>query len=94
MLYIGVTADLISRITQHKNGTGSNFTRKYGLQVLLYFEEYTAIDQAIAREKQLKNWHKEWKWNLIKSNNPELKDLFDELYPWPSIYFKVFYFRS
>ena len=79
MLYIGVTADLFSRIAQHKNGLGSIFTRKYGLHVLLYFEEFTAIDQAIAREKQLKNWHKEWKWNLIKSTNSELQDLFDEL---------------
>ncbi len=79
MLYIGVTADLVSRISQHKNGSGSIFTRKYGLHVLLHFEEFTAIDQAIAREKQLKNWHKEWKWNLIRSTNPELKDLFAEL---------------
>ena len=79
MLYIGVTPDLFSRIAQHKNGKGSIFTRKYGLDVLVYFEEFTEIDQAIAREKQLKNWHKEWKWNLVKSTNPELKDLFDEL---------------
>ncbi len=75
VLYIGVTADLPKRIIQHKNGTGSAFTAKYNVVDLVYFEEFTAIEQAIARETQLKNWHREWKYNLIKSLNPELKDL-------------------
>ena len=79
VLYIGVTSDLQKRILQHKNGEGSEFTRKYKLKLLLYFEEFTDIHQAISREKQLKNWHKDWKWNLIRSENPELKDLFEEL---------------
>ncbi len=79
MLYIGVTSDLKKRISDHKNEIGSSFTQKYHLKYLIYFEEFTAIEQAIAREKQLKNWHKDWKWNLIKSINPELKDLYDEL---------------
>lgn len=78
-LYIGVTSDIYKRISQHKNGEGSVFTKRYLLNALVYFEEFSAIDQAIAREKQLKNWHKEWKWNLIKSENPELKDLFEEM---------------
>lgn len=55
MLYIGVTADLVERTTQHKNGEGSAFTRKYHLKYLVYFEEFSDINQAIAREKQLKN---------------------------------------
>ena len=79
MLYIGVTSNLKKRISAYKNEIGSSFTQKYHLKYLIYFEEFTAIEQAIAREKQLKNWHKDWKWNLIKSINPELKDLYDEL---------------
>ena len=75
MLYIGVTSDLTKRIVEHKNGVGSKFTHKYNLKELIYFEEFTDISQAIAREKQLKNWHKDWKWNLIKENNPDFKEL-------------------
>jgi len=75
MLYIGVTSDLPKRITEHKNGIGSEFTKKYNLKTLIYFEEFTDINQAISREKQLKNWHKDWKWNLIKESNPELTEL-------------------
>ena len=81
MLYIGVTSNLYMRIVEHKSGKGSIFTEKYSIKDLLYFEEFTSIEQAIAREKQLKNWHKEWKWNLIKQVNPELKDLFEDLTP-------------
>lgn len=79
MLYIGVTSDIITRTIQHKNKEGSIFTKKYNLDILIYFEEFSAIEQAIAREKQLKNWHREWKWNLVKTKNPELKDLFEEM---------------
>ena len=78
-LYVGVTSNLYNRLIEHKSGKGSIFTRKYSIDQLLYFEEFTAIDQAIAREKQLKNWHREWKWNLIKEKNPELNDLFEKL---------------
>jgi len=79
MLYIGVTSDLKKRITEHTDDLGSSFTRKYNLKFLIYFEEFSDINQAIAREKQLKNWHKDWKWNLVKSLNPELKDLYEDL---------------
>ena len=79
MLYIGVTSDLQKRISDHKNGIGSSFAQKNHLKYLIYFEDFTAITQAIAREKQLKNWHKDWKWNLIKSVNPEFNDLYDQL---------------
>ncbi len=70
VLYIGVTSDLLKRITEHKNSIGSIFTKKYNLKYLIYFEEFSSIDQAIQREKQLKNWRKEWKWKLIKELNP------------------------
>ena len=73
--YIGVTNDLQKRIVEHQNGIGSEFTRKYNLKDLIYFEKFTDINQAISREKQLKNWHKDWKINLIKKSNPTLKTL-------------------
>jgi putative endonuclease len=77
--YIGVTSDLKSRIWQHINGEGSAFVKKYKLYDLVYFEYFQRITDAIDREKQLKNWHQDWKINLIKSVNPEMKDLKDQL---------------
>ena len=73
--YIGVTSDLEQRVTQHISGKGSTFTRKYNLKYLIYFENFTDINQAISREKQLKNWHHDWKINLIKEINPKLETL-------------------
>jgi putative endonuclease len=73
--YIGVTADLSKRILDHQNDFGSIFTKKYNLKYLIYFEEFSDMNQAIAREKQLKNWHKDWKINLIKELNPKLETL-------------------
>lgn len=77
-LYIGVTNDLMRRVKEHKGLEGSAFTTKYKLTDLLYFETINGFQNAIDREKQLKNWHKEWKWNLIKETNPELKDLSED----------------
>jgi putative endonuclease len=77
--YIGVTSNLKTRIADHKNGIGSEFTKKYKLTDLLYYEDFPDIYQAIDREKQLKNWHKQWKINLIKSANPAMNDLFWEI---------------
>ena len=80
--YIGVTADLRARIWQHVNNEGSAFVKKYKLYDLVYYEYFERIADAIDREKQLKNWHRDWKINLIKSENPDMKDLkgglFDE----------------
>lgn len=73
--YVGVTADLNKRIIEHQNEIGSVFTKKYNLKYLIYFEEFNDINQAIAREKQIKNWRKDWKLNLIKENNPNLETL-------------------
>ncbi len=70
--YIGVTSNLNERVNQNVNGIGSKFTTKYNITDLIYFEEFTDIIQAISREKQLKNWHHEWKINLIKEKNPKL----------------------
>ena len=74
-LYIGMTNDLVMRVAEHKAHVNSGFTAKYDCKVLLYYEEFPSAGQAIAREKQLKNWHREWKINLIKEQNPDLADL-------------------
>ena len=76
--YIGVTNDLERRVKEHKNEQGSAFTSKYKLTSLVYYEVISGIKTAIAREKQLKNWHRQWKINLIKETNPEMLDLASE----------------
>ena len=78
-LYIGVTANLPARIMQHRNGSGSDFCRKYGLTRLVYMERHERIEDAIAREKTLKTWRRAWKLNLIGQHNPEWDDLFPTL---------------
>ena len=75
VLYIGVTSELISRVIQHKKGNASLFTKKYKCQFLVYFEHYGFIEEAIAREKVLKNWKRAWKYELIRKFNPDLRDL-------------------
>lgn len=75
-LYIGVTGDLIQRIDQHKNKIADGFTKKYGVDKLVYFEETTEIESAILREKQLKKWNRSWKLALIEKQNPNWDDLF------------------
>jgi putative endonuclease len=73
--YIGVTSNLKNRVLDHILGKGSKFTSKYNLSDLVYFEEFSDIKQAILREKQLKNWHHDWKINLIKQLNPTFRKL-------------------
>lgn len=74
-LYIGVTSEIYDRVRQHKNGTFEGFSKKYGCTRLLYYESHESINQSIAREKQLKGWRREKKLNLIRTQNPEFKDL-------------------
>lgn len=71
VLYTGVTADIVQRYWQHRNGLGSAFVRRYGLDRLVRAEPYPTIIDAIAREKQIKNWHRQWKIELVESDNPE-----------------------
>jgi putative endonuclease len=73
--YVGVTNDLERRVKEHKGGEGSEFTSKYNLTHLVYYEVISDIKTAIQREKQLKNWHRNWKIDLIKELNPEMLDL-------------------
>ena len=74
-LYIGVTSNLPKRVWEHKNKVVEGFTEKYNVDKLVYFETTDSIESAIKREKQLKNWHRQWKINLIKENNPDFRDL-------------------
>ena len=74
VFYVGVTSNLESRVLAHKNGE-SKFTAKYNCTDLLYYEDYTNVRNAIAQEKQLKKWKREWKEELIRKENPEMNDL-------------------
>jgi putative endonuclease len=75
-LYIGVTNSIERRIEEHKNKLDPNcFTAKYNVNILVYFETFQYIDDAIKREKQLKKWNRQWKINLIEEDNKDWKDL-------------------
>ena len=80
VLYIGTTRDLQHRVWEHKNKSTYGFTSKYNVTKLVYYEEFDMAIDAFAREKQLKNWHREWKLNLIKKTNPFFNDLAIEWY--------------
>ena len=77
-IYIGVTSDVRGRVSDHKQGVADGFTKKYGVKQLVYYEMHATMDEAIAREKQLKNWKRAWKLRLIEEMNPEWIDLLDE----------------
>ena len=74
-LYIGVTNDLVRRVYQHKTPP-ADFTSRYGIHLLVWFECYDDIRNAITREKELKTSRREWKINLIERSNPEWVDLY------------------
>ena len=74
-LYIGVTSELIARLYQHRTGQVRGFTSRYGVYRLVRFELFESMYEAIAREKQLKRLHRQWKINLIESENPRWVDL-------------------
>ena len=74
-LYIGVTNDIFRRIAEHRAGTGSTFTKKYGVTQLVWFEEFGDIRVAIQRETSLKRWPRAWKVNLIERDNPHWQGL-------------------
>jgi putative endonuclease len=73
-LYIGVT-NLPTRLEQHRSGRGSEFVKKYGVFLPIHAEAFASPQEAIAREKQLKNWHRDWKIKLIEKENPGWSDL-------------------
>ena len=88
-LYIGVTNDLERRIYEHKNNIIEGFTQQYNIKKLVYFEETGSIKSALEREKQLKNWKREWKLDLIESSNPEWKDISEKWYGTASQYSEI-----
>ena len=78
-LYVGVTNDLVRRIFEHRNGMVAGFTRRYGVKSLVYYELHDTAVAAIQREKNLKHWSREWKIDQIIDENPEWRDLYDEI---------------
>ena len=79
-LYTGVTGDLSRRVHQHKSGTIGGFTKKYGVDQLVYLEPYSDVHEALAREKAIKKWRRAWKLQLIERDNPEWRDLSGDLF--------------
>jgi putative endonuclease len=78
-LYIGVTSHLIQRIIQHRQSSFDGFTKRYGVKTLVWFELAGTMEHAIQREKQLKNWKRQWKIDLIESANRDWSDIAEEL---------------
>jgi putative endonuclease len=78
-LYIGMTSELIRRAYEHRNGLIDVFTKKYNLKILVYFEVFNRVEDAIIREKRLKKWNRQWKIDLIEKFNPEWDDLYNKL---------------
>ena len=78
-LYIGVTSDICARVSAHRQKLIPGFTRKYGASMLVYYEFHGTMEDAITREKQLKEWQRVWKIQLIESDNPRWLDRFVEL---------------
>jgi putative endonuclease len=78
-LYIGVTSDLMKRIGQHRDGYFAGHSKKYKTKRLVLFEAFGTMEAAIAREKQLKNWHWPWKINHVIASNPTWRDLAEDL---------------
>ncbi|MDJ0779565.1 MAG: GIY-YIG nuclease family protein [Gammaproteobacteria bacterium] len=78
-LYVGVTSNLVKRVWQHKHDLVEGFTSRYRVHSLVYFEQHRDIEAAIRREKRLKEWQRQWKIDLIESDNPDWKDLYDDI---------------
>jgi len=74
-IYTGVTSNLMQRIGQHREGVIAGFTQDYGVKLLVWFEQQGTMEHAIAREKQIKAWQRDWKLALIEVDNPEWRDL-------------------
>ena len=78
-LYLGVTSNLIQRVHQHKTGTFEGFTSRYAVHALVWMDSTPSIEGAIVREKQMKNWRREWKVALIERTNPDWLDLYESI---------------
>lgn len=78
-LYVGVTSDIAARVSQHREGSGSDFCKRYGLDRLVWAKRFDTIDEAITFEKRLKRWRRQWKFDLTEKINPDWQDLFENL---------------
>ena len=78
-LYVGVTSNLLKRVHEHKTGAVSGFTRHYHVHLLVWLEQHATMRTAIAREKAIKKWKRQWKLELIQKRNPYWHDLYDGL---------------
>jgi len=78
-LYIGVTNDLVRRVYEHREGLADGFTKKHGVKMLVYFEMFEEVEQAIQREKTMKRWERAWKMNQIEKENRQWRDLWDDI---------------
>ena len=78
-LYIGVTNNLSGRVFEHKNDFVEGFTKKYHVHILVYYEDCHDVESAIQRELQMIKWNRQWKISRIKMQNPEWRDLYDEI---------------
>lgn len=78
-LYTGVTIDLPGRVHEHKEGTFEGFTKKYKVNRLVWYEAHDTAEAAIVREKQVKEWKRDWKKNLIERENPHWEDLYESI---------------
>jgi putative endonuclease len=78
-LYVGMAEDLAERVVRHKSQRASEFTAKYDVRKLVYYEKHKSLEDALKREKQVKTWNRRWKIRLIESRNPDWKDLFGEV---------------
>ncbi len=84
-LYAGVTSDLPLRIGQHRGGDLGGFTRRYEIKRLMWFQHFESIESAIRREKQIKEWRRAWKIELIEAGNPDWDDLAVKLFGYPPL---------
>ncbi len=78
-LYVGFTSNLVKRVYEHKHNMVKGFTQRYGVHMLVYYEQHENHESAIQREKQLKVWKRKWKIRIIEEMNPEWKDLYEEI---------------
>ena len=78
-LYAGVTSDLAVRVGEHRDKRQEGFTKRYGVHILVWFEEFADVHEAILREKRIKKWRRAWKIELIEKQNPAWSDLLEQV---------------
>ncbi len=78
-IYTGVTNDLVRRVYEHKSKVVDGFSKQYGVDQLVYFEQHATMPNAIQHEKNIKHWSRRWKLDLIEKENPEWRDLYEEI---------------